>query len=268
MFHTTACLKSQGTALAGGVRLEPSSAPLWAGLGSCAVRPKHQEYAFTRSLQLDPKSAHTWAALGRLYMESGARHLADTCFTQARSQEPADAATWAAMGALAGLSLTGEPCTTHPLLLHWCLYALQECNTLGGLLYYLALHLNAGVCRVCKNAADVAAGLVVCCWCAAVAFRLCLHVIWLGDSEVVLYLATKQGSTSELHASITKLQLLADAKYKPEQGSSCSCSYTESPNNLKFTTMLRTPTLLAQACQNGAGHLQELVTRQTSTSML
>ncbi|KAL0025266.1 hypothetical protein WJX77_012112 [Trebouxia sp. C0004] len=91
----------------GGVRLEPSSAALWAGLGSCAVCPKHQEYAFTRSLQLDPKSAHTWAALGRLYMESGAGHLADTCFTQARSQEPADAATWAAMGALAGLSPTG-----------------------------------------------------------------------------------------------------------------------------------------------------------------
>lgn len=60
-----------------------------------------------RSLQLDPKSAHTWAALGRLYMESGARSLADTCFTQARSQEPADSATWAAMGALAGLSKTG-----------------------------------------------------------------------------------------------------------------------------------------------------------------
>jgi superkiller protein 3 len=109
-------LQFQGAALTGGVRLEPSSAALWAGLGSCAVRPKHQEYAFTRSLQLDPKSAHTWAALGRLYMESGARHLADTCFTQARSQEPADAATWAAMGALAGLSPTGEPCTTYPLL--------------------------------------------------------------------------------------------------------------------------------------------------------
>ncbi len=88
------------------------------------MRPKHQEYAFTRSLQLDPKSAHTWAALGRLYMESGARHLADTCFTQARSQEPADAATWAAMGALAGLSPTGEPCTTNPLLLDYsCLIA-------------------------------------------------------------------------------------------------------------------------------------------------
>ncbi len=117
--YIAACLKSPGAALTGGVRLEPASAPLWAGLGSCAVRPKHQEYAFTRSLQLDPKSAHTWAALGRLYMESGARHLADTCFTQARSQEPADAATWAAMGALAGLSPTGEPCTTYPLLLFW-----------------------------------------------------------------------------------------------------------------------------------------------------
>lgn len=116
MFHIAACFHLHGAALTGGVRLEPSSAPLWAGLGSCAGHPKHQEYAFTRSLQLDPKSAHTWAALGRLYMESGARHLADTCFTQARSQEPADAATWAAMGALAGLSPTGEPFTTHPLL--------------------------------------------------------------------------------------------------------------------------------------------------------
>jgi len=117
--HDITCcnhVANQGTALTGGVRLEPASAPLWAGLGSCAVRPKHQEYAFTRSLQLDPKSAHTWAALGRLYMESGARHLADTCFTQARSQEPADAATWAAMGALAGLSPTGEPCTTLPFI--------------------------------------------------------------------------------------------------------------------------------------------------------
>lgn len=92
----------------GGVRLEPASAALWAGLGTCAKQPQDQEYAFTRSLHLDPKSAHTWAALGRLYMESGARSLADTCFTQARSQEPADSATWAAMGALAGLSPTGE----------------------------------------------------------------------------------------------------------------------------------------------------------------
>ena len=93
--------------LAGGLRLEPSSAALWAGLGSCALLPSTQEHAFTRSLQLDPKSAQSWAALGRLYMEAGARHLADTCLTQARSQEPADAATWAAMGALAGLSSTG-----------------------------------------------------------------------------------------------------------------------------------------------------------------
>ena len=93
--------------LVGGIRLDPSSAALWAGLGTCATQAHHQEYAFTCSLQLDPKSAHTWAALGRLYMESGARSLADTCFTQARSQEPADSATWAAMGALAGLSATG-----------------------------------------------------------------------------------------------------------------------------------------------------------------
>ena len=93
---------------AGGIRLDPSSASLWAGLGTCARKAHHQEYAFTRSLQLDPKSAHVWAALGRLYMESGARSLADTCFTQARSQDPADSATWAAMGALAGLSATGE----------------------------------------------------------------------------------------------------------------------------------------------------------------
>lgn len=113
-----------------------------------------------------------------------------------------------------------------------------------------------------------AAGLLLLV-CAAVAFRdFCLHVVWLGIFEVVLYHATKQGSTSAVHSSLMKLQLLPDPKYKPEQGSSCSCSYTESPNNLKFTTMLRTPMLLAQACQNGAGHLQELVTRQTSTSML
>ena len=95
----------------GGIRLDPSSAALWAGLGTCAKQAHQQEYAFTRSLQLDPKSAHTWAALGRLYMESGARSLADTCFTQARSQEPADSATWAAMGALAGLSPTGGRAT-------------------------------------------------------------------------------------------------------------------------------------------------------------
>lgn len=105
---------TQLSTVTGGVRLDPSSAPLWAGLGSCATHPKHQEYAFTRSLQLDPKSAHTWAALGRLYMECGARHLADTCFTQARSQEPADPATWAAMGALAGLSPTGGPTPALP----------------------------------------------------------------------------------------------------------------------------------------------------------
>ena len=96
-----------GWSISGGIRLDPSSAALWAGLGTCAKQADHQEYAFTRSLQLDPKSAHVWAALGRLYMESGARSLADTCFTQARSQEPADSATWAAMGALAGLSATG-----------------------------------------------------------------------------------------------------------------------------------------------------------------
>ena len=95
------------------MRLDPSSPTLWAGLGTCAKQPRDQEYAFTRSLQLDPKSAHTWAALGRLYMESGARSLADTCFTQARSQEPADSATWAAMGALAGLSATGGIMAVH-----------------------------------------------------------------------------------------------------------------------------------------------------------
>ena len=66
-----------------------------------------QEYGLVRSLQLDPKAAQTWAALGRLYMQAGARHLADSCFTQARSQDPADPATWTAMGALAGLSATG-----------------------------------------------------------------------------------------------------------------------------------------------------------------
>ena len=115
---------TQLSTVTGGVRLDPSSAPLWAGLGSCATCPKHQEYAFTRSLQLDPKSAHTWAALGRLYMECGARHLADTCFTQARSQEPADPATWAAMGALAGLSPTGGP--TPALPTSHCLRCLND----------------------------------------------------------------------------------------------------------------------------------------------
>ena len=45
-----------------------------------------------------------------------------------------------------------------------CLHGEQECNTLGGLLYYLALHLRICICRDCKNAADVAAGLV-CCFC-------------------------------------------------------------------------------------------------------
>ena len=117
--HVTGCC-------AGGIRLDPSSAPLWAGLGTCAKQACDQEYAFTRSLQLDPKSAHTWAALGRLYMESGARSLADTCFTQARSQEPADSATWAAMGALAGLSATGDTTPAfvpkHP----------EACHSLGG----------------------------------------------------------------------------------------------------------------------------------------
>ena len=67
-----------------------------------------QEYGLVRSLQLDPKAAQTWAALGRLYMQVGARHLADSCYAQARSQDPADPATWTAMGALAGLSATGE----------------------------------------------------------------------------------------------------------------------------------------------------------------
>ncbi|KAL3133073.1 hypothetical protein ABBQ38_006975 [Trebouxia sp. C0009 RCD-2024] len=106
--HQAHHLRASAEALIrGGLRLEPSSAALWAGLGTCARGAPHQEYAFTRSLHLDPKCARTWAALGRLYMESGARGLADTCFTQARSQEPADSATWAAMGALAGLSPTG-----------------------------------------------------------------------------------------------------------------------------------------------------------------
>ncbi len=36
----------------------------------------------------------------------------------------------------------------------------QECNTFGGLLYYLALHLNVCICRVCKNAAG---GQRICC---------------------------------------------------------------------------------------------------------
>ena len=121
--HVNACIvtlpcewlsESTKHAFAGGLRLEPSSAELWAGLGTCARGPPQQEYAFTRSLHLDPKCARTWAALGRLYMESGARSLADTCFTQARSQEPADSATWAAMGALAGLSPTGG--AENPLL--------------------------------------------------------------------------------------------------------------------------------------------------------
>ena len=121
--HVNACIitlpcewlsKTTKHAFAGGLRLEPSSAELWAGLGTCARGPPQQEYAFTRSLHLDPKCARTWAALGRLYMESGARSLADTCFTQARSQEPADSATWAAMGALAGLSPTGDAQTPAP----------------------------------------------------------------------------------------------------------------------------------------------------------
>ncbi|KAK9814136.1 hypothetical protein WJX72_001132 [[Myrmecia] bisecta] len=101
-------LRSAGKRLIrGGLRINPSSASLWAALGSTALSPTVQEYAFSRSLQLDPKGAATWAALGRLYCEHGAPDLADRCFIQARSHEPASAATWEAMGALAGLSPTG-----------------------------------------------------------------------------------------------------------------------------------------------------------------
>ena len=109
------------------------------------------------------------------------------------------------------------------------------------------------------------------CWCAAFACRdLCLHVVWLGDFEVVLYHATKQESSTAVHASLMKLLLLADPKRKSELDSSCSCSYTDSSNSIKVTTILhqQCSSVAVQACQNNAGRLQEPVTRQTSTSML
>jgi hypothetical protein len=91
----------------------------------------------------------------------------------------------------------------------------------------------------------VAAALVTCCWCAAFACRdLCLHVVCLGDPEVVLYQAIKQGSTTAMHASLMKLLLLADPKHKSELDSSC----TEYPNNSRVTTILRIPTSLQLGC--------------------
>lgn len=84
-------------------------------------------------------------------------------------------------------------------------------------MYHLALHLNVCFCRVCKNAADVAAGLVLCCWSAAFACRdMCLHAVGLGHYEVVLYRAFMQGSTSAVHASLVELLLLIHPQHKVE----------------------------------------------------
>lgn len=70
---------------AGGLRLAPASAELWAALGCAAVNPAAREYALGRSLQLEPRSAFAWTALGRLYAETGGiegRDLAADCFLQ------------------------------------------------------------------------------------------------------------------------------------------------------------------------------------------
>lgn len=74
----TTCLK-RGPSLshppgAGGLRVEPASAPLWAALGACAVAPAVREHALARALALDPKAAPAWVELGRLYCSNGVHH--------------------------------------------------------------------------------------------------------------------------------------------------------------------------------------------------
>jgi hypothetical protein len=59
---------------AGGLRVEPASAPLWAALGACAVAPAVREYALARALALDPKAAPAWVELGRLYCSNGGQY--------------------------------------------------------------------------------------------------------------------------------------------------------------------------------------------------
>ena len=142
-----------------------------------------------------------------------------------------------------------------------------KCNMPSRLLYYyLALHSNVCICSVCKHAAEVAASLVVCWWCAACACRdLCLHVLWLGDSKVVLYHAIKQGSTAPMHASLMKLLLMADPKHKSELDSSCSCSYTESSINIKVTSMLLTPTFCSYT--KSSNNIKVTSILRTSTSL-
>lgn len=92
---------------AGGLRMDPASADLWACLGASAASTPVREYALGRALALNPKRADCWAALGRLYAEAGHTALSDRCLTAARSHDPSSAAAWEAMGTLASFSAQG-----------------------------------------------------------------------------------------------------------------------------------------------------------------
>ena len=108
------CGDNQEVTHAGGLRLEPTAALLWAALGSTAASLGVREYALGRALQLDPKLVTAWTALGRLYTEAGEMALAGRCLANARSHEPTAAAVWEGMGALAASSATGADSASGP----------------------------------------------------------------------------------------------------------------------------------------------------------
>jgi tetratricopeptide (TPR) repeat protein len=89
--------------LRGALRLDPSSAELWAALGVTCTDRTAAEYCLSRSLQLEPRESSAWVALARLYIDAGERSLAERCLQQGRSQDPAVATIWEAMAALAAL---------------------------------------------------------------------------------------------------------------------------------------------------------------------
>ncbi len=93
--------------VAGGLRLQPASPALWAGLGNSEESLAQREQCFHRALQLDPRDAGAWTALGRMYAENGHGAQANACLMQARSHDPDAPAPWEAMGAMAGASSTG-----------------------------------------------------------------------------------------------------------------------------------------------------------------
>ena len=94
---------------AGGLRLNPESAALWAALGAADPEAAVREHCTARALALDPLAAPVWAGLGRLYAEHASDGpLAAQSYATARARDPACVQAWEGMGALEAASRTGE----------------------------------------------------------------------------------------------------------------------------------------------------------------